>query len=180
MNYIITFLFAFIIHYALKQYRIYNNRKFEILLSRLKYKLRDQAINGFVSSDDWMFLYLDSSISKMKNNLSSLNIFHALYLYKTHKDDPQLIAFEDRLQLACKDSPEYSKIYSEYNELLNQYLIRRHFFLIGTVSGYIYAGLRSIKILQKLKRDLEVSTKSLLFLPETSTSDVFVKHLKIA
>lgn len=103
-------------------YKKYQTRKSQLALYRLRDELRELAIIGTVSKNQWMFDYLDSSISKSINNLQSINIWAVIILGQIHKKDESLGSFKYHLGLAIKKNKELAEIHKRYSNIMTQYV----------------------------------------------------------
>lgn len=180
MTTIIILMALFLMYYSLKQYRRYNDRKFELRLFALRDKLRDYVIEDKISKNDWTFTYLDSSISKMTKTFKKINIFHAVYLSRSHADDHKLELFVRHLDSAFKRNENFKELYTEYTQLLKVYVFYKHLFFLSFAAGAIHTAIVSLKSIAKLRQTVGNSIKSLSVLPETSTSGNFSKKLKLS
>jgi hypothetical protein len=180
MTALIIFLALFLVYYALKHQRIILNRKFELRLFHLRDKVREMAIAGEINKNDWTFNYYDSSISKMTSQIKMMNIWHAMYLAKTHKNDEKLKSFQEHLNQTFAKNANYKKIQQEYIGILREYMFEKHFFFLSIVLQSLVTTMQSINLLKQLKQNAANSVRKLSVLPETSTSDLYFKKLRIA
>lgn len=172
----IILIAALFLFYFFKHHRMLLYRKYELKLFNLRDDLRQAAIDGKIKSYDWTFIYLDTSISKMVSNFKMINIFHAIYLRNRHADDHKLLEFKKALDSSLSKNKELDRLYKEYNEILLSYLIRKHLFIFSMVFAAIYGYVRSITKIKKYRLKTEESVNNLIYLPETSTSEDFIKN----
>jgi len=174
----IVLIIAILIFYLFKQYRIYSYRKYELMLYRLRDKLRDYAIEGKIKPYDWTFHYLDTSISKMTGHFKMINIFHAIYLRNKHIGDKSIDDFKVHLDYSLKKNHYSKEIYDEFNSILSDYLFSKHIILFSMTAVAVYSYIRSVTKYKKFKLETEDSINKLTFMPETSTSDDFIGSYK--
>lgn len=174
----IILLIAVFLYLIFRQRRLFLYRKYELALFRLRDKLRDLAIEGKIDADDWTFHYLDSSFSKMTNRFKMLNIFHAIYLRNQHINDTKIIAFGKHLNLELSKNESLKQVYTEYNKILSSYMVEKHIvmFSVGAVAVYTY--IKSKSKIAAMTFNAKESIQNLTILPETSTSEDFIKNYR--
>ena len=173
MAYVIIFLTAFLFYFALRQYRFYLYRKYELRLFVLRDKLREYAIEKKINKNDWTFQYFDSSMSKMITTFKLINLYYAVLLFKSYDDNPRFVEFKRHLNLALDKNPNLQEINNEYSKIIVEYILNKHILLIIITSLGIGSALRSIGMLKKYISEAKESVKNLTTFPETSTSMEF-------
>ncbi|MFC1475398.1 hypothetical protein ACFLQW_00165 [Candidatus Zixiibacteriota bacterium] len=131
-------------------------------------KLREMAINEEVSSDYWLFAYLDSSIAKTISILPKFSIWRVLAMYYAYKNDPRISAARNHLNqsLAKPQNRLFTEIHGEFLVTTVRFLVGRHIPMIGvslmTAAAYSWID-------RKLRSVTEVATET----PEASTLNEF-------
>jgi hypothetical protein len=172
---LIIFLSALIVYYSLRLYKRYNFRKHQLQLFALRDELRELAITNKVNSSNWVFKYLDSSISKSVHTFGQINIWYALYLSKVHKKDDQYVFFKKQLDLILDKHPDLKHINIRYIEIISEYVWNRHALSILIVGTGLNSLFESLSFCRNQIKKVTLSVRNVTTLPETSTSENFLK-----
>lgn len=133
-------------------------------LFALRDRLRGLAISGQVSSSNWLFSFLDSSIARTITILPKMSAVRLLGMYIAYKDDANLNSARQQLAISLKKAENelFAQVHSEYIGLVVSYVIRRNLGTILFVASITraFAGLKTW-----LRNTAEVATES----PEAST-----------
>jgi len=140
----------------------------------LRDELRAYAMENPALAKGWLFMYLDSTLTKFVTLLPHMTIWKTLALMLTHKDDHRFRVHRTHLE-------------REYGKPVNAKLKQIEIKLIATLSQYMmkrHAGLRfSVELLQKLSASVTLARSWMAWLklqrkrslvvaveaPETST-----------
>jgi hypothetical protein len=173
---IITFLF--LVHFLEKSYRgriETNTLQYQYCLYALRDELREYVIKGEVNKDDWVFDYLDSSITKTISYLQSISIYKICVVYLIYRGDAKFRQARKHLEREL-NKPEKTPLKQVDDKLfiiLTKYLISRHMGL-GLLSHLAIIPIAFIKsVVENLKAKWEEYTKQAIESPQYSTIDRF-------
>jgi len=136
------------------QYRLYD----------LRDQLRELAIDEKIDKQSWQFKYLDGSISKTVHELQYINIFATLFLVKRYNKDTNFGVYKLFIGKSMSDNAYTQFIYDEYGEIIFNYVISKHFILLGIVLCLAMA----IRQVENIKEKLKKSIGYFRIIPETS------------
>src|SRR6266404_4635737 len=90
--------------------------KYQFDLYRLRDKLREAAMLHQIKHEDWVFLYLDSSIAKTIEMLDQITIWHITVVMLTFEEDQRFIRAREHLhrELSKPGKRFLAEIYNEY------------------------------------------------------------------
>lgn len=174
LNLLIIILVSFLVYYSLRLYKRYLLRKFQIKLYVLRDVLRELAIDKDVNKHDFLFKFLDNSISKSVNSIQQLNLWYIVYLFHIHKSDKSLQHFKLILKDSLKRNPKLNDVFQSYNELIASYVMQKHIVLFFCLHLGFTSMITSISFFRKLKVRVSGSIKSLSSMPEISASDLYL------
>lgn len=141
--------------------------KHRFALYGIRDDLRLAAIDGKVDPKNWVFQYLDSTISKMATGLSDLTIWSVLATYIAHRRNSQHQRAANHLQVALSN-PQNSilaEFYLRFVSAIGLYTLDRHLSLRILFSSL----LMSFAVVRFLKAKLERIVRTPAEAPETST-----------
>ncbi|MEZ2337047.1 hypothetical protein AB6735_15490 [Mucilaginibacter sp. RCC_168] len=176
---LIIFSISLLVYYSLRLYKRYNFRKHQLQLYALRDELRQLAIDKKVSTTDWVFNYLDSSISKSVHNFGTINIWYAMYLSKIHHLDNRYVDFKSNLEISLGRSPDLKLINSKYSKIIAEYIWHRHALSFFVIHLGLTSVLNSFSFFSKNMKKVSMSIKNLTTLPETSTSESFLNKANL-
>jgi hypothetical protein len=165
------------------------------------YKLRDKtrhfAIDNKLDKSEWIFEYLDKTLSRTISQLDKLHIGITVFLYQKYKRTADFNNFKLTVSNTLKSNPLAKEIYDEYMNLLVTYFYKKHFIarravkwlisLIGFVLGKIsrlkrasknvfqftYLDFIRIPPVRLAYKKMRSSTYAIPMLPETSAMRQF-------
>lgn len=137
------------------------------------FELRDELRNHVIAhpelSRDWVFLYLDSTITKFVGLLPKLSIWHMLALLFVRKNDLKMKRLREHLEreYSKPQHVKFKQIEIKLMAIFGQYIGKKHAFLRKASSFIAMNLVRScLTVIKKIRRDsLEVAVEA----PETST-----------
>lgn len=152
--------------------------EFKMKLFKLRDKGRRYAIQNKLDEDEWVYEYLDLSISKMICHLEEINMYSTIYLSLKHNKNKRYKKNTEKIRETIKKNPHAQEIYNEYIGLMLNYFYRKHsltryFFIF--CKPLAFAFLEALIWLSRLRVDFErpnvllrQSASSIPFMPETS------------
>lgn len=165
---------AGILYWSLKT-RHYNTLEVEYAfkLYALRDKLRNYAIDGKINHKNWIFSYLDTSISKSVSVLSAMNLVIILFFRKRIKQDPIYDLFEKALDTQFAKDPASEEIFNEYGQILYDYVKRKHFILrfLAKSLGMINTFIKQLDF-----KGYKEAVGDYRLLPNTSTAQNYYKY----
>jgi hypothetical protein len=177
MTLIITLMILIIFTLSWSRYKIYHIRKTQLSLYKLRDKLRQKAYEGSIEKNQWMFDYLDSSISKTICNLPFINLWNVILLLQLHKNNKDnLHDFKHHLELAYKKNKEFKNLHQEFSQIILNHIIHSHIIIIAL---FIISHL-TIKWLKNINKFLYKTIDGVTDLPENSTSEFYAERLGIS
>lgn len=122
-------------------------------LYRLRDELREAAANGRINPKSWVFLYLDSSISKTISILDNLTIWRAVSIRLVQGSSEKSIRAQQHLsrELSKTDNQALAEFYERYYTLLLSFFLVRHPTLRICTAGMIQAVKLGAAIQQRTK-----------------------------
>ena len=156
----VIFACAFFLYKLYDSSRSFFHEENRFKLYGLRDKLRQQAIDGVIEHKNWLFDYLDSTITKVAVKLPELSIYNLIGLYFIHKNDEKLqISFKNlQNELKKEENKSFEETMNEFTEILACYFMSRHILL---VRSFIWKN----RLQQKIKKTIDF----IRVLPETST-----------
>ena len=96
--------------------------KFYALRDHLRESLIDEKIEG----NNWAFDFLDSSFSRLVNQLETINIYKAVFWLLLYKNDDGVLACRENFNKSLDKNKELKKVYDVYSNFLLQFFKERH------------------------------------------------------
>lgn len=148
--------------------------KYQFLFFKLRDELRLKAINEKIEKD-WVFTYLDSSISRTVASLSTFNILLALFTFIKYRNNTNIREFKDRFIHELDKNPTAKKIFEDYGKLMTSFILQKHFFFFFTLKSFLFVHLfTKLKIIKLRKRSKDL-VEAMRFYPETSSIAEVIK-----
>lgn len=135
--------------------------------------IREDAIRGVINPKQWLFAYLDSSITKMISVLPKLTIWRAISLHASHRGDERLVASISQLkrELSKPDNKVLADSHERFTKMTGMFLFARHSLLRRTV----WSTLIAVHLFLRVQNWIRNAVRSLTVAPETSTFEDFTK-----
>lgn len=167
---ILILIFAFLLTFSylrmLRQRSISLESKYA--LYSLRDELRELAIDGKVDPRNWVFNYLDSSISVSIDRMNNISLWSLFAVAITHKQTKSEIARKKNLELGLSRSPELKRVYDQFGVILVVTTLEKHKYSILTllmpISGTITA-------LGYIKQRIEKTILNLRIIPDGSDAN---------
>jgi hypothetical protein len=137
--------------------------KYNYKIYSLRDKLRMAVIDGKIKKSNWVFNYLDRSMSKLISNLSTLTIYSAMLLLIMHKNDKRITEVSNNIRKEVEKNVYLKEIFDEYSSIILEYLKEKHCREVWAAKSFLKILHKTIKI---QKTVIELSKLSTL--PETS------------
>ena len=156
---LLFFVICLYLLYELKKFSLDTSiKRYRYRLYALRDKLRKHVMEGQVDNENWLFDYLDNSITKSCDMLSELNFGRFIIFWAFDNRDPKFkLAIEDLYQeFKRPENILLEKIDQDYTDILVDFLQERH-----KVLNYI--------ITKSLKWLFRKGAQGLTVSPETST-----------
>jgi hypothetical protein len=167
---IFTFLSLFIIH-RLRQFNLETIAlEYSFRLYVLRDEIRESAMNGEIKTDNWLFTFFDSTLSRTITVLSRVSIWTMLAgMLFPIKDEEYLSAIKKLEEdLKKEENKYYAQIYQRYTEIFPEFIWARHpglRFIIKRVGEYFQLKSRIQILTIKWANAIKLQTEA----PETST-----------
>lgn len=147
--------------------------KHRFRLYALRDELRELAMRGEASPGNWVFQYLDSSISKSIDVLPSISVWRVIpIVYQNRHDRRTSLRFDQLLrELKKRQNSPLARVYGRYLLEIGRFVSHRHdtiLVVVNTVSrllnatGWVHRGIKIIK-------------NTLTSAPQTSTLPEFAR-----
>lgn len=174
MDILITITALMVLYWIIKnQYQERLTLKYKYKFFALRDKLRQSVIDGRIDKNDWVFDYIDTSISRTVSELDNLNLYSSVMLMKYHKNDAFIKAFRIQLQESLKRNHVLTALFEEYGSISSAYIIEKHILLKLLLIFGIKSVTSTFRWLQKVTRYFNRVALSLRFWPETSSISRF-------
>lgn len=188
--YLLFLLFCTYIYFELKSIRsktIVTKSRYRLFA--LRDKLREHVMEERIKKNNWVFDYIDSTLTKTCDDLDWLNIWRALVVLLTDRNDIKFERARDHLENELKKSKNIflREIHEEYADILLEYILEKHNFIFGCARLFfkivrnipiIFRSL--IKPINQIKKIVKHGVKELTESPETSTLGTFSPIYKTA
>jgi hypothetical protein len=166
-------------------------------LYKLRDKTRHYAIDNKLDKNEWIFDYLDMTLSRTISQLDKLHIGITVFLYNKYRRTADFNDFKLTVSNTLESNPMAKEIYDEYMNLLVAYFYKKHFIarravkwlisLIGlvlsttsrlkraskTVLQFTYSDFIKIPPVRLAYKKMRSSTYAIPILPETSAMRQF-------
>jgi hypothetical protein len=169
---LVFWILVFVILIAVdRAWRFQNNTvvlESQFRLFKLRDDLRAAVTSGDVHPANWVFEYLDSSITRSIDALPGLHIWRVLGLMVTHRPDRVAIAARQdnlRRELAKDKNRILAQMYMRYVGEMGLFLIRRH----STFQWCAKTAIRCLNVGRYVKHFWQNVREFLTEAPETST-----------
>lgn len=160
--------------------------RYKYRLYALRDELREHVIEGRIQNNNWVFDYLDSSITKACDILKFVHIGRLFVVVLYDRNDARFERAQQHLeqQLKKPECAHLKDVRDKFGEILGEYFCEKHNVLVGG-SFFFLRVLRNVvvhvpRFLRKIVRpcnqikDLfKRSIRELTESPETSTLDIF-------
>jgi len=143
--------------------------EYRFKLYKLRDKLRWLAINEKIDKNNWVFDYMDTSISKTISIMDNMNLVFLLVIAIKNRNRKELVEFNKSVNVVVDKNKYLSEIFFEYGNLNIEFLMKKHYW-ITLIIGSIGA---SVGAFNWAKNKFEFSALSIRVYPETSTSNSF-------
>ena len=110
------------------QQRLAAIRRNQFRLYALRDELRELAMSGEVSADDWVFRYLDTSLTRAVSELHRLNLSYVIVAAVLYRGDQRLNDVRKQLEveLCSRENALLVRIHGEYLGVLLNALFERN------------------------------------------------------
>lgn len=139
--------------------------KFKYKLYALRDRLRMLSVDGVVNCDDWVFDFMDRSLSKSISDSYHITLVRLILLNFAHSEDLELGRFNEKLERTFASNPEFEKIRTEYLLAVKEYVIDQHYVSVNII---LKPGARVIFGASTAAFKLNSWLKGILVYPETS------------
>lgn len=156
-------------------YYNYLDLEFQLDLYRLRDRLRTEAIEGKIKANDWFFDYMDSSICKTIEEVSSLNIFSIILLYLKNRKNERIISFRRKVNESLNKNQDAKKLYAEYGLITLNYIIKKHY-IIKIIVYLLHNIIESVSFLSKGVKSAYSMVEGVRSYPETSTVSQYLSR----
>lgn len=189
LNFLLFILFACSIYWLLRNaYYSKLNFEYSLRFERLQDKVRHYAIENKIDGNNWIFDYLDKSLSRTIKRLDSLNLFLSFLMFYRYQRQGDFNSFQVKVQKSLSGNSHANEIFIEYTDLLKSYFRQKHyifrFFLLTTaqvirVSAFLITRTKSVfstnaisdaynvvqgyKVIPRIYGFLDSSRKSIVF-----------------
>ncbi|MDB6034877.1 MAG: hypothetical protein JWM16_5215 [Verrucomicrobiales bacterium] len=143
-------------------------------LYAIRDSLRDRVIEGEVKSSNWVFQYLDSSITKTISRLDDLSIWRVagwMCWYRPDRSKFEELYNQLQKELSKPGNEVLGKVYVKYIAQVGHLIWERHASFSGSLK-FVFKLLRAKDWLKARSRQI---VKFLAEGPETSTLPEFIK-----
>ena len=143
--------------------------EYRFKLYRLRDQLRYFAIDGKIDKSNWVFNYMDTSISKTISIMDNMNLVFLIVIIIKNRNRKDLIEFNKSIETQVKLNKHLYDVYLEYGRLNIEFLMKKHYWI-----AFIAKSIgRSINAFGKIRNKFEFFASSIRVYPETSTSNSF-------
>lgn len=169
MNTIITIGVILFVYWKIKQaYRRTTDIEFRMNLYRLRDKLRAHVISGEIKEDDWFFDFMDTSICKSIEKVTSMNLFSIVLLQLTNKNNENIARFSKQVDNKITHNQAARDIHIEYGNILVKHIFQKHYIL-----RFVFKLLRriflSVKVIQDNYYNISEDVRQVAIYPQTTT-----------
>lgn len=144
----------------------------EYKVYQLRDKLRHLVIVGKIAKENWVFQYLDSTLTKSAHRLGGVGLYVIITSIIVHRKDESLIRAKDHLfnELSKPENSELADIYMETLVTYGRYLVEKHQIAILFIKTLAFFPLITVNILVNKRDSAEENFgEEILIEPETST-----------
>lgn len=179
MNILLVIAILLVFYWRVRSLYYYRlNLKYKYEFYRLRDKLRQYAIEGKIDSQNWMFSYLDTSISKTVANIERINFFTSILLYRKHKKDTIVNFFAKKVDDGVKKNPYFKEIFTEYGAITFNLVLRKHYWLHLNLKLGIWSVMGLSKIVSHITNYVKYTSQAIRVVPETSSMTSYVPSEK--
>ena len=139
-------------------------------LFALRDSLRQKAIYGDIDPQDWLFGYLDESISKLVSALPKLNIYFCLILFFTHRKQPKFREFRIRVDTELQGKEGLKDIYDRMGREILRFITARHSNLFSLVKFGVISVVGPVLVYKQITKTVSESASEVRLYPETSAA----------
>lgn len=120
--------------------------KYSNCLYALRDELRERVIQGDINKNDWVFDYLDSSITKTITQLSKISFYTLLIIYLIRNRDPYFNKAQKHLERALKKPGKapIKNIHDRYVKILDNYILDKHLISLTSLPFSIWLTTKGI------------------------------------
>lgn len=136
-------------------------------LYALRDELRESAILKKCDPKNWLFQYLDTSLSKMISVLNDLTVWHAVGLALIHRRDPVVVSSAKRLEeeLNRPENALFREFHEQFAIELLKFSFHRHFVLRRSLNYLV----KMVSARDRLRAVWRGIVRYQMQAPETST-----------
>lgn len=141
-------------------------------LFALRDELRGHAMERPALVRNWVFQYLDSTITRSIGLLPKMSVWHMLAAYLALRHNPRLTSLEKHLEMAYAkpENDELKKVHEKLSETISKFVFSRHFLLIFVSAVTVITPMAIATAISTMRKR---SVELVLETPITSTLDQF-------
>ncbi len=181
--YLLFLIFCIYIFYELRKVKINSLvEKYQFQLYVLRDELREYVMAGEINKTNWVFDYLDSSISKACDTLQWVNIYRLFVIVITDRNDTKLERAQRHLEKELEKPSNFNlkSIHEKFVEIISNYFYEKHKIIFGFARALIWTINNKPRTLRKTttfvnktKNFFKNGIRELTESPETSTLVLF-------
>jgi hypothetical protein len=141
--------------------------EYQYKLFELRDELREYVIANPGLTKSWVFLFLDSTITKMAGILPKMSLWKLAGLLLTYRHSDRMRHLHTHLEREYRkpDHAKFAQVELKLMALLDNYITKKHFSVVAMLNFPILKALRKLPAYRLRKESLVVAVEG----PETST-----------